>query len=44
MSLTKDSGIRRGDGPGVFSDIGRNSVPRDVAFDFVWDKWDTVVS
>lgn len=44
MSLTKDSGIRRGDGPGVFSDIGKNSVARDVAFDFVWDKWDTVVS
>ena len=44
MSLTKESGIRRGDGPSVFSDIGKNSVARDVAFDFVWNNWDDVVS
>ena len=44
MSFVEDSEIRRADVPGVFGNLGRNSVARDIAFDFVSDTWDTVVS
>ena len=44
MSFVEDSEINRGDVPKVFANIGKNSVARDAAFDFVSDNWDTVVS
>ena len=43
MCLTKGSGVRKADGRTVISRIAMNSVGRDLAFDFVRDKWDTVV-
>jgi len=44
MCLTKDSGIRKADGRTVISRIATNSVGRDLAFNFVRENWDTVVS
>lgn len=44
MCLTKDSGVRKADGRTVISRIAMNSVGRDLAFDFVRENWDTVVS
>ena len=43
MCLTKGSGVRKADGRTVISRIAMNSVGRDLAFDFIRDKWDTVV-
>ena len=44
ISFVKDSGVRRGDVPELFSNIGKNFVGRDLAFDFVSNKWDIVFS
>ena len=43
MSLTKDSGVRKADGRTVISRIASNSIGRDLAFDFIRDKWSIVV-
>ena len=43
MSLTEGSGIRKADGRSVISRIAINLVGRDLAFDFIRDKWDRVV-
>ncbi len=42
MSLTPSSGVRQQDGRGVISNIAYNIVGRDLAFDFIRDKWDEV--
>ena len=44
MCLTEGSGVRKGDGVIVISNVALNSVGRDLAFDFVRDKWDKIVS
>ena len=43
MSLTEDSGVRKADGRKVISKIASNPIGRDMAFDFVRDKWSTVI-
>jgi len=42
-SLTEGSGIRKADGRSVISRVAINNVGRDLAFDFIRDKWDRVV-
>jgi hypothetical protein len=42
MSLTPDSGVRQQDGRSVISNIAGNTVGRDLAFDFIRDKWEEV--
>ena len=42
-SLTEGSGIRKADGRSVISRIAINLVGRDLAFDFIRDKWARVV-
>ena len=42
-SLTEGSGVRKADGRTVISRIAHNLIGRDLAFDFVRDKWDRVV-
>ena len=43
MSLTSGSGVRQQDGRTVISAIASNSYGRDLAFDFVRDKWQQVL-
>ena len=43
MSLSKDTKLGRGEVPGVFINLGRNSIARDITLDFIADQWDTVV-
>merc|ERR1712038_2120369 len=43
MSLTPGSGIQQQDGSGVISTIALNTVGRDLAFNFIRDKWDYVL-
>jgi len=43
MSLTEGSGIRKADGRSVISRVAINSIGRDLAFDFIRDKWDRVI-
>merc|ERR1712045_520279 len=43
MSLTEGSGIRKADGRSVISRVAINKNGRDLAFDFIRDKWDRVV-
>ncbi len=38
-TLTDGSGLRRQDGGGVVSSVASNNHGRDLAFDFVRDKW-----
>merc|ERR1719266_2538195 len=42
-SLTEGSGIRKADGRSVISRVAINKNGRDLAFDFIRDKWDRVV-
>jgi len=42
-SLTEGSGVRKADGRTVISRIAHNLVGRDLAFDFVRDKWDLIL-
>merc|ERR1719266_118738 len=42
-SLTEGSGIRKADGRSVISRVAINLNGRDLAFDFIRDKWDRVV-
>ena len=44
MCLTKGSGVRKADGRSIISRIAINSIGRDLAFDFVRDRWDEVVA
>jgi len=43
MSLTPSSGVRKQDGSRVISTVASNTVGRYLAFDFIRDKWDTIV-
>ena len=43
MSLTSGSGIRQQDGKIVISRLASNLIGRDLAFDYVRDKWDRVL-
>ena len=42
-SLSDGSGIRKADGRSVVSRIASNTFGRDLAFDFIRDKWDRVI-
>ena len=42
-TLTENSGIRKADGRTVISRIAHNTIGRDLAFDFVRDKWDKIL-
>merc|ERR1711874_456243 len=42
MSLTEGSGVRKQDGSLVMGSVARNTVGRDLAFDFIRDKWSVV--
>ena len=44
MCLTKGAGGRKADGRSIISRIAINSIGRDLAFDFVRDRWDEVVA
>ena len=43
MSLTEGSGIRKADGKIVISRIASNEIGRDLAFNFIRDKWAKVL-
>jgi len=43
MSLTPGSGVRKQDGSRVISTVASNTVGRYLAFDFIRDKWETIV-
>jgi len=42
MTITPGSGVRRQDGSKVISYIGLNTLGRDMAFDFLRDKWSII--
>jgi hypothetical protein len=42
-SITEGSGIRKADGRSVISRVASSNIGRDLAFDFMRDKWQNVV-
>ena len=41
-SLYSDSGVRKQDGYRVLGGVGRNTVGRYLAWDFIRDQWDSI--
>ena len=42
MSITAGSGVRKQDVSSVFSGVARNSVGRDLVFDFARQNWEKI--